>query len=242
MPRIRFRLRTLFVFVGVLAVVCGYLSERVYQLRQVRQAILAANGVGLVLEPEQANWLHWLGLRELRIRLVGVGFDSIPQRDWSASDVPRIEEVQVAEPTAQLSDMELHFLHHSLFMAKDHPALVNDSILLKLSPVADQLIILHLQNPSIDDTLVANLPRFTNLQILLLAESSITDQAITQIKHLSKLSYIDLRDTNITDKGLQELERLPNLNQVNLSGTRVTQAGVDRLQQLRPGLGIHWSQ
>ena len=65
-----------------------------------------------------------------------------------------------------------------------------------------------------------------------LENASVTDAGIRQLPSLPELRCIDLDNTNITDVSMGELSKMPNLEELWIESTRISDAGIQLLQQI----------
>jgi len=79
-----------------------------------------------------------------------------------------------------------------------------------------------LDNTKADDTTLASIKRFTDLEHLTLRDNQITDAGLEHLKGLTNLYGLDLSNTKITDAGLMHLKGLTNLQLLSLDNTKIT--------------------
>jgi hypothetical protein len=236
----QFRLKSLFAFTTLVAVVCGNAWSRVEGQRKAQQAILEANGLAYVNAPEKGTWLNRIGLGELNHRMVAVGFshraivfqqDGPPQIYFDAADDLELQPV---------GDLELFFFFTTLSVRRDYPCLANDDTLLKLKDVGHQIEILDLENPAFTDAAMRHIRFFPNLSALRLSNTSITDEGLKCLANHCSLRYLQLDHTRVTDEGLKVLATMPRLVQVSLHDTRTTEAAVNELMASQPDVTFNW--
>lgn len=105
-----------------------------------------------------------------------------------------------------------------------------------------ELVVINLgQNPSVDDTGLANLRNCRNLEQLNLYNSNlITDAGLAHLKGCGSLTHLNLFNCHrVTDAGLAQLRDLTNLTYLHLTQTRVSDAGLVHLRNLENLTVLH---
>ena len=103
-----------------------------------------------------------------------------------------------------------------------------------LEPLSEQLIWLKLGDSNVDDTMLSEIAKLTNLTHLYLQRTALSDEGIGHLKKLSKLQYLNLVGTAVTAKGLSQLSGLKELRQVFIYQTEVSAADHKQLIKMFP--------
>ncbi len=107
-----------------------------------------------------------------------------------------------------------------------------------LTPLADQLTWVKLNETKIGDGALKSVGKLKNLTRLSLDQTSITDAGLANLKNLKNLQYLNLYGTAVTDAGIRQLASLKSLKTLYLWQTKVTPAGVEALKKALPGVQI----
>lgn len=108
-----------------------------------------------------------------------------------------------------------------------------------LEPLAEQLVILDLNNTPMTGELLEVVASFKNLTRLHLENTGIDDAGLARLQNLKYLEYLNLYGNPVTDKGILALEKTPHLHKLYLWQTGVTPAGITALQRKMAKLQIH---
>jgi len=118
-------------------------------------------------------------------------------------------------------------------------ARVIDEHMAVLLSAADQIVELNLQDAGLDDEVLANVGRFTELTRLRLSRNEITDRTVAEFKSMPHLERLNLyANPGVTDASVEVLAGLGSLRRVDLWQTGISDAGVARLRGLRPDLEL----
>ena len=115
---------------------------------------------------------------------------------------------------------------------------LDDSKIILLSNVSEQIVWLKLGNTKITDKSLSEITKLPHLTRLNLEHTAITDAGISQLKDLKYLEYINLFDTKITDAGIVTLAKLKALKKVYCWQTKVTITGVNALKKALPNVEV----
>jgi len=88
-------------------------------------------------------------------------------------------------------------------------------------------------NKPIDDSLLAELDCFTDLQSLNVGDCKITGVQLKYFAGLKKMASLVLSDTAVDDRGLENLRALEAIESLNLRDTAISDAGLDSIAALR---------
>ena len=229
--RFQFSLRSMMLFVAVVAVVCSWFTVKMQQAGRQREVVLAvgrreglvfydyesdANGNSLPVttEPPGPSWLR---------NLLGVDF---------LSDVRHIE-------CWQATDAGLVLLEGltSLQILRLLGTQVTNAGLVRLKELTG-LEHLWLESTQVTDAGLVHLKGLTNLEELLLDNTQVTDAGLMHLKGLTRLQALCLNYTQVTDAGLVHLKGLTRLEVLWLEDTPVTNAGVRDLEKALPNCTI----
>jgi hypothetical protein len=222
---LQFSLRTLLVFMLLVAIGCGWFAHKLYKARQQRQAVAAIIGMGggvrydndqspLTIQRKEGWLANFLGV------------------DFYQDVVSVSVGANVTEDVLTQLDT-FHHLNQLGFRATS----ISDGDLAHLREWPG-LQYLYLGGTEISDAGLAHVKGCSNLIYLDLSGTKITDAGLKSIGGLSRLERLNLGSTNITDSGLECLKTLSQLRNLDVWGTQVTDAGVGKLRDALPGLKI----
>jgi uncharacterized membrane protein len=118
-------------------------------------------------------------------------------------------------------------------------ARVVDQHIAVLLTAADQIVELNLQDALLEDSVLADIGRFTELTRLRLSHNQLTDRTVAKLAGLRKLERLNLySNPGITDASVEVLASLPELKRLDVWNTGVTEKGMARLRELRPELEL----
>ena len=118
-------------------------------------------------------------------------------------------------------------------------ARVVDEHIAVLLSAADQIVELNLQDAQLDDSVLADIDKFTELTRLRLSHNELTDRTVAELKGLKKLERLNLyANPGITDASVEVLASLPALKRLDVWNTAITDKGLARLRELRPDLEL----
>ncbi len=108
-----------------------------------------------------------------------------------------------------------------------------------LLTAADRIVELNLQDALLDDSVLMDIGKFTELTRLRLSHNELTDLTVAKLAGLRKLERLNLySNPGITDASVDALATLPELKRLDVWNTGVTQKGMARLRELRPDLEL----
>ena len=108
-----------------------------------------------------------------------------------------------------------------------------------LLTAVDQIVELNLQDALLDDSVLVDIGKFTELTRLRLSHNELTDRTVAKLAGLKKLERLNLySNTGITDASVDVLASLPELKRLDVWNTGVTEKGMARLRELRPDLEL----
>ncbi len=218
----QFRLRTLFVLVGVLCVSFSWLGWKLEQKRQERAAVASIwdlGGVALydwegIISPSippGPSWLH---------RFLGDDFFAHVAMGDLHQDGRRAG--------GDLVHVEARVGLERLFV---NGAEVTDAGLSHLGRLHG-LKVLHLQLPLVSDAGLVHLKDLTRIQDISLYGTQTTDAGLVHLKGMTQLESLWLDGLRISDGGLAHLKEFTRLKRVSLVGTTITDAGLEHLKDL----------
>jgi hypothetical protein len=198
---LQFRLKTLFVFVAVTSVPCGWLAWRMEHKRLERMAVAEITKLGGQVrydwqdsqkkEPTGAAWLR---------RLLGEDFfSSVIAVDINSHNVTDDSLVHV-EPLADLVNLGLW----------DSCEQVTDRGLSHLTGLS-KLKVLYLSDTGITNDGLVHLHGLNRLQTLYLSGTKITNGGLMYLKEFPRLRSLYIFNTAVSDAGVAKLQKaLPN--------------------------------
>jgi len=118
-------------------------------------------------------------------------------------------------------------------------ARVIDQHIAVLLTAVDQIVELNLQDALLDDSVLVDIGKFTELTRLRLSHNELTDSTVAKLAGLKKLERLNLySNPGITDASVEVLASLPDLKRLDVWKTGVTEKGMARLHELRPDLEL----
>jgi hypothetical protein len=102
------------------------------------------------------------------------------------------------------------------------PGRCDDSVLMKLAPLAALIVDAELARTKITDAGLKSLATFENLRSLDLTRTAISSKGLEALMVLKKLEKLNLTDTAVDDVGVDQLKSLPALQRIWLFGTKAT--------------------
>ena len=118
-------------------------------------------------------------------------------------------------------------------------ARVIDQHIAVLLTAADQIVELNLQDALLEDSVLMDIGKFTELTRLRLSHNELTDRTVARLAGLKKLERLNLySNPGITDASVEVLAGLPELKRLDVWNTGVTEKGMARLRELRPDLEL----
>jgi hypothetical protein len=236
--RLQFSLRTLFVMVLALAILCRWFAaerERSHRQRETVEWILKKGS------DVRYDWEFGTDAKELPnvqprgpelIRnLLGDDFFNDIRGAYLYSDTT-FRDITITD--ADLKHLETLIRLQTLVLDGTQ---VTDAGLEHLNGMK-HLQSLHLDNTTVTDAGLEHLKRMAELQHLSLVRTKVTDVGLESLKGLPQLNELILEGTQITDAGLVHLRGLTNLQLLDLRATTCTQPGVTALQMAMPNCKI----
>jgi len=118
-------------------------------------------------------------------------------------------------------------------------ARVVDQHIAVLLTAVDQIVELNLQDALLDDSVLVDIGKFTELTRLRLSHNELTDRTVAKLAGLKKLERLNLySNPGITDASVDVLASLPELKRLDVWKTGITAKGMARLHELRPDLEL----
>jgi len=118
-------------------------------------------------------------------------------------------------------------------------ARVIDQHIAVLLTAVDQIVELNLQDALLDDSVLVDIGKFTELTRLRLSHNELTDRTVAKLAGLKKLERLNLySNPGITDASVDVLASLPELKRLDVWKTGITEKGMARLRELRPDLEL----
>ncbi|NQU24226.1 MAG: hypothetical protein HQ567_23335 [Candidatus Nealsonbacteria bacterium] len=209
--RFQFSVRSLLLFVAVVAVVCSWFAVKMQEARRQKEAVAAiekgegsvfydyefdANGNFLPGTPEPPGppWLRNLLGVDFLSDVAGIGY-----LDATDADLTRLKGITSLEYLqlwgTQVTDAGLMHLKGLTRLKR-----------LTLGPTTQ-----------VTDAGLGHLKGMTTLRSLLLNETQVTDAGLVHLKGLTSLETLVLKRTQVTDAGLMHLEGLTRLQQFPLA-------------------------
>jgi hypothetical protein len=250
-PLHSFSLRTLLIFIAVVAIPCAWLGRKIEQKRSERELTDFIHKSGGQIsypyegikngKPPGPEWLK---------KLLGTNFfcdvDDVDLRKDKAADDALLKKIaaftrlkslwldgtQVTDAgVANLSD--LNELDRVSLTATE----ITDAAL-DVVKGWSRLEVLHLDKTRVTDAGIAKLAGLSNLTYLNLNLTAVGDSGLSSLNGLTRLEWLRLKGTDVTDAGLIKLKQLANLGTLELEGTKVTSAGVADLHKALPNCEI----
>ncbi len=219
MPRFQFSLRSLFIFVTLLAILLGLI---VAPAERQRRAVRAIEKVGGYVEYEAdgqrkalihaPEWLQTIVGQDYFKAIIGVRL-----RNTKIGDAG-------LEHLKGLTSLKLLYLHGTK---------VSDTGLEHLKGLTS-LEDLELSGTEIGDAGLEHLKGLTSLQQLRLSNTQISDAGLKHLKGLTSLTFLQLGNTEISDTGLEHLKGLTSLKVLDLGGTKISDTGLAKLKAELP--------
>jgi uncharacterized membrane protein len=118
-------------------------------------------------------------------------------------------------------------------------ARVIDEHIAVLLTAADRIVELNLQDADLDDEVLADIGRFTELTRLRLSRNAITDKTVEAFTNMPQLERLNLyANPGVTDLSVDVLASLRALKRLDVWQTSITPEGLVRLRALRPELEL----
>jgi uncharacterized membrane protein len=118
-------------------------------------------------------------------------------------------------------------------------ARVTEQHIAVLLTAVDQIVELNLQDALLEDSVLVDIGKFTELTRLRLSHNELTDRTVAKLAGLKKLERLNLySNPGVTDLSIDVLASLPELKRLDVWNTGVTEKGMARLRELRPDLEL----
>ncbi len=210
----QFSLRTLLIFMLVVAIPCGWLGRKMERKRREREAVTAIEKAG--------GWVIYDD--QVGATIAGSGIGPIPH-----------ERPGPAWLRAILGDD---------FFASEVNAIgitntPNVSPVTALLPTFPDIKRLCLSETRAGDADLAHVDGLGRLEELDLGWTKVGDEGLVNVEHLKELRVLSLGKTNVTDVGLAHLKKLKQLRHLYIGKTKVTDAGLSDLRAALPDCEIH---
>lgn len=212
-PRwLRYGLRTLLLIVGVVGLVCGWLSIRLRRAHQQADAVAAIEAAGGYVD---YNYHRELMLPEHETY---ISTDSVVKR-------PRGPEF--------LRNMLGHHFFHKVTEVQFTNKPLDDLSLLSQTIDIHTLV---LRRTRIDD--LSPIAALWQIEYLEISDAQVHD--LSPLSQLPRLKKLILSGIPVTDSDLAPLFQLDTLEQITLVRTSVTATGTDQLHAALPDCEIYW--
>jgi Leucine Rich repeat len=236
----QFSLRTLMIFVVIVAIPCAWLGRKIAQKRREREAVASVVKLGgRVFFDYQRD--------ETGSRPAGPPGGTKTSASWREKADPAgpawlrsflgddfFSEVGgVWADSSAFTDAHLDGIGHFLYLQdlSLQGSRVTDAGLANVESLR-RLKHLYLDNTRIGDDGLAHLSGLSLLERLSLHGTGITDAGLAHLRASTRLRALLLAETRITDSGLVYLRNLSQLETLILWGTDVTDAGLIHLEGL----------
>ena len=246
--RFQFSLRTLLVFVLMVALACSWLATRLLRAKRQRMAVAEIRKddsmVTFRYSFETANDGHkpWLAkvFGEDFYPVVGLT-DVAPQAGApTVMNIGKLTNLKRLDLScASVNDAAVRHLEGltklRFLSLCGNP--VTDTGLKHLQALKG-LEELDLEATAVTDGGLRHLRGLRNLRRLNLLGTQVGDAGLENLKQLRRLEVLQLMRTQVTDGGLHHLKGLSNLKALYLGRTQVTEEGMTKLQQALPNCEI----
>lgn len=205
---LRFRLRTLFVVVALVAGVLGYV------MHGYRQGLRQQEAVEAIYEMQyRGNWI----LYDLKF-----ASQTKSVTDWG-------RDKRLSTPWANYQDpiVLINFgIKHSQMEPEHFQKLLN--------AIRELSRLKHFEVDGEGEFVpeLFNLATSTNLSSLRLSSMKLADEHLDQIAELDGLEYLSLANNEVSGSGLKSLARLTGLKRLHLGRNKITDQGIEHLAEL----------
>lgn len=157
-----------------------------------------------------------------------------PTYEFEFASLNAIEELNTAFRTVVQEAPNSPALHAQLFVRQAYtPESLQELISLK-----DQITQLNLTNMPIEDTDIAFLARFLQMEKLILNGADVTGKGLNQLKACKKLKSLSLSSTQVDASIFPALEEMEQLEELFIWDTAIDSSDVVEWQQKLPTLNI----
>jgi hypothetical protein len=210
--RLRYRLRTLLLIVGVVGLVCGWLSIRLRRAHQQAHAVAAIEAAG--------GYVDYNYHRELMVPEgeIYISTDAVLKR-------PRGPEF--------LRNMLGHHFFHKVTEVQFTNKPLDDLSLLSQTTDIHTLVLRRIR---IND--LSPIVALRQLEYLEIFDAQVHD--LSPLSQLPRLKTLILSRVPVADSDLVPLFKLDSLEQITLVQTSVTATGTDQLHVALPDCEVYW--
>jgi internalin A len=242
---VQFSMRSLMVFVVVVAIPCAWIARRIESKRREREVVQALVRLGateICYDYEMADPAHppgpewarrWLGDDFFSdVVKVELPFGELDDDDWSLfRELPHLRELHLGQ--SNINDARLKCLGGLSQLQKltVYSEAITDAGLIHLRGLT-QIQELDLSDTKIGDEGLAIVKEMPQLRKLWLGGTQVSDAGLANLELLTRLERLELYRTKIDDAGLDHIRGLTQLQVVNLAGTRVTDRALVVLKRL----------
>jgi Leucine-rich repeat (LRR) protein len=230
---LRFRVRTLFLLMMVLAALLAVKAARLDVRRRADAFAMRGMPYYEAGGPRQPAWREWLlGLDPYYQATAFAGYGPFKDSDWRY--LASLDQLQVL----RIANVDLNEAAFECIVGMPHlEELTLTRCRLRSSNIADlsqlqQLRKLDLSGTNVDDNDLAFVRTSTKIEVLNLFLTDLDDAGLVHLRQLTNLRSLHLGNTHLSDTGLAELTGLRKLEVLGLGNTAVTSAGMVHLQQL----------
>jgi hypothetical protein len=228
---VQYSLRTLLVFVTIVALACSWIGVWLQRGRERRLAweTLTSRRWALFYQERDDTELEDIPPGEPGPDWLKKLLGDDPFVDADATCVMIPGGVEATDAEFDYLKCFPHLRHLLAWRA------ARDSHLARLAGMrnlAGTLEFLDLSGGSITDAGLKNLQGFTRLRRLILDETPIGDTGLDYLKGLGRLQQLSLGRTRVTDAGLEHLEGLHELVDLDIGSTGITDRGLEHLKGL----------
>ena len=210
----RFSLRTLFVVLTALCLLCGWWFNKALRQRAAVQRF------------------YFLTADRQDRDLTTMGYRYRGQDEYYKPIIPKwlhpLRDLIGEEAFGEVTGVQL----------LDTAASNDDLLYLADVPLCERI---WLSETRVTDEGILHLRACPKLRFLALNNTQITDHGLQTIAEFKTLESLSLDNTQVTDAGLVHLQSLPNLKELWLRGTGITDAGYRQLQAALPRCEIQAS-
>ena len=246
-PRIRLTVRTLMLFVLILAGGLGWVVNRARVQREAVAAVRRAGG------SVSYDW-EWANGRPIRQPQTGKGPTVVEclGEDYFSTVVEVVLVhgcgfSDVLHHIGRLRRLEKLILGRNPGVTDDGMASLRALVNLKElylggSPIGDaglaqlkslsSLLALGLDGTFVSDAGLVHLEGMSGLRVISLSRTGISDAGLVHLKSLTALAKLQLDDTRITGAGLVHLKGLTQLESLDLGNTEVNDEGLTYLREM----------
>lgn len=242
LPRFRFSISLLLVFVLIVGIWFAWVANRNLQVRQHQQNIFAIKKDGGFVQCESGkyaefwlknSWWQMVWPPEPIDPVVSVSFQRRSDRFWvplpdSEEEATFVTDWSLEGVLAMRGPLEsfpeLRYLEFSKIPLPRHSLACIENL--------TQLETLNLEQTQITSADIVHLRDLTNLRWLSLRRNRIDDDCLVHLQQMQRLKTLHLASTRIGNQGMKYLVCLSSLEDLWLDNTRVTDEGLAQLARL----------